>query len=446
MLGVAVLVGMLWGATNLAFGQEGMRRDEFYRKLESYFDRELIGDLNRAFPNERDYTFYSWDAGDFSGDGNHDLACVVRHRAEKGKRLWVYLFADVDGFLTQIAVKEYRFVELPLEVGVVIRYGICYVTEKLQQYNWRIRGYRFDGIALVEVTTYETRRIAGYTVEQMISLSALERNERWIVTLSNAVVLERKCAVVPIYPRGFLPTHGYQRMARIQSVDYVLQGAFYWNGAEDCSVAMAGAYDTNYLYMTIAVRDDEVVSPYCDTCAADRLELWFDTYTGDTSLPSIAVRREKRGIAMRQRPDAPLVGLAVQLGNFSTKLPTAKLLLSDSSMLTRLRQKAFADVALYAERTLVGYIVRIRLPWMLLSSEPIVPTSRPRTIGLVLQIIDIDNEFRPEEATVLANAKYQPGVVATEGEIVLMPSGEQYGRVEYVYDDRIIEQLRRRGF
>lgn len=428
------------------FAQQGLTRTEFYRKLESYFDRELIGDLNRVFWKEQDYTFYSWDAGDYSGDGNYDLVCVVRHRAEKSKRLWVYMFVDIDGFLTHIATKEYLFIELPLEVGVVIRYGVCYITEKVQQFHWRITGYRFDGVALVEVTHYLTRRIGNYTLERILSPVQLVLSERWRMTHSNNLVCERKCGIIPIYPRGVLPTHGYQRIATLTSIDYVQQGAYYWNGPEDCSLALSGAYDTNYIYLTVAVRDDEVVPPYCDTCIADRVELWFDLFKADTSLPSLALRREKRGPVLRQRPDAPLVGLSIQLGNFTTKAPTAKLVVSDSSMLTRLRLKAVADVSLHAERRDDGYTLRVRIPWLLLSNEMVPPYQRISPVGFIVLVTDVDNEFRPEEATIFANAMYRPDIVATEGEILLLPEGVQFGHVDYVYADRIVKQLQRRGF
>ncbi|MCX7929298.1 MAG: hypothetical protein N2663_01040 [Chlorobi bacterium] len=440
----ALVIGVM--LTTLSLAQSGMTRDEFYRKLELYFDRELISDLDTVFSDARGTTFYSWDAGDFSGDGNYDLACVVRHRAEKGKRLWVYLFVDVDGYLTHIATKEYRFVELPLEVGVVIRYGICYITEKLQQFNWRITGYRFDGIALVTATEYRTRRLGSYTLDQTLSYAGLEIREQWTTTLSGNPVLERKCSLVPIYPRGVIPGHGYQRRAHVASVDYVQRGAYYWSGPDDCSMTLAGVYDTSYLYLTVAVRDDEVVIAYCDTCPSDRLELWFDLFVSDSTLPSIAVRREKRGITIRRRSDAPLVGLSIHFGNFQQQLPRAILLVNDSSMLTRLRMKAFADVAIHAMRQQHGYIVRLRIPWLMLSSDLMPMDRSTKHIGAIVTITDVDNEFRPEEATVLSNTAYDPSVIATEGELIVLPESEVFGNVEYVYADRIIRQLRLRGY
>ncbi|KXB98585.1 MAG: hypothetical protein AA908_04180 [Chlorobi bacterium NICIL-2] len=428
-----------------AAAQQGMTRAEFYSKLESYFDRELIADLDDSFAGD-DYRFYSWDAGDFSGDGNYDLACAVRRARDNSRRMYVYLFADIDGFLTRIAVKEYRFIELPLEVGVTIRYGVCYITEKLQQYDWRITGYRFDGIALVEVAAYRTQRIGSYTLEQTLSYPQLRKYERWSQTRSGNVVLERRLSVVPIYPRGFLPGHGFQRRAVLTSVDYVERGAFYWSGPEDCSMSLAGAYDSNYLYLAIEVRDDELAVGTCDSCPADRLELWFDLYAADSVLPSIALRREKRGVSLRQQPDAPLAGIGVQLGNFRTVPPNLRLMASDSSMLTRLRMRAMADVLAHAERNATGYMLRVRIPWLFLASQFLPPFQRPVPMGVLIRITDVDNEFRPEETTLFDNAMYQVGNIASEGEFLLMPVGQQFGSVEYVFLDRIVEQLRRRGF
>lgn len=428
-----------------AVAQQGMTRAEFYGKIEAYFDRELIADLDQNFAGN-DYRFYSWDAGDFSGDGNYDLACAVRRPRDNSRRIFVYLFADIDGFLTRIAVKEYRFIELPLEVGVAIRYGVCYITEKLQQFDWRITGYKFDGIALIEVTTYRTQRIGNFTLEQTLSYTQLRRYERWSQTRSGNIVLERRCGVVPIYPRGVLPGHGYKRHAVMTSVDYVERGAFYWSGPDDCSMTVAGAYDSNYLYLAIEVRDDELVVGTCDSCPADRLEMWFDLYAADSLLPSIALRREKRGVSLRQQPDAPQVGIGVQLGNFGTVPPSVRLLVSDSTMLTRLRLRAMADVLPHVERNATGYLLRIRIPWLILASQFLPPFHRRVPIGVLLRVADVDNEFRPEETTLFDNAMYQAGIVSSEGELVLMPIDQQFGNVGYIFLDRIVEQLRRRGF
>ncbi len=439
-------VGMLGGAIAL-YAQQGMTREEFYRKLESYFDRELIGDLNKAFPSAEELTFYSWDAGDFSGDGNYDLACVVRHRAEKGKRLRVYLFVDIDGFLTQIAAKDFRFIELPIEVGVVIRYGVCYITEKLQQFNWRYTGYRFDGFALIQTTVFQTRRVGSYTQQQVLDYARLQRSERWSITQSGNLELERRCGIVPLYPRRKPLSHGYQRRVWLTSVDYVLRGSYYWQGPQDCSFSIAGAYDSTFVYLSLAVRDDAVVTGYCDTCAADRVELWFDLFKSDTGLPSIALRRVKRGYVLRTRPDAPMVGLGISLGDFEQKPASVKLLVSDSSLLTRLRLRTLPDVVALSERdSSRGYIVRIRIPWLLLSSDFVPTESSTQAIGFLAFVTDVDNEFRPEEATVIANAMYNDGVIATEGELVVLPAGALLGSVEYVHADLIVGQLRRRGF
>jgi hypothetical protein len=425
--------------------QHGMSRTEFYRKLEAYFDRELIGDLDKSFSRE-DYQFYSWDAGDYSGDGNDDLICTVRRTSDKSKRMYVYLFVDIDGFLTQLAIKEYRFIELPLEVGVVVRYGVCYITQKLQQFDWSITGYRFDGVALIEVTSFRTRRVGSYTLEQTFTYPRLERHERWTQTRTGNPLLERRCSVTPIYPRGFLLSHGYQRRATMTSVDYVERGSFYWEGPADCSLSLAGAYDSAYLYLALEVRDDQLVLAACDSCIADRLELWFDLYSADTSLPSIALRREKRGLTLRHQPDAPLVGIDVQLGNIHSLSPSIRLMVNDSSLLTRVRMRAAADVHPHIERTANGYVLRLRIPWLLFAQPFMPPFHRPTTMGMIVRVFDVDNEFRPEETTIFSNTMYQAGEMASEGEMLLMPVGERLGRVDYVFFDRIVEQLRRRGF
>jgi hypothetical protein len=141
-----------------------------------------------------------------------------------------------------------------------------------------------------------------------------------------------------------------------------------------------------------------------------------------------------------------MIGVEIRLGDFADKPPSVKLLVSDSSMLTRLRLKSLTEVAVHSEQTDDGYLVRIRIPWLLLSSEFVPPSAMTTILGFLAKVIDVDNEFRPEETTVFANAMWKPTMIATEGELALVPQGEQFGSVEYVHAGIVIEQLRRRGF
>ncbi|MFY8161917.1 MAG: hypothetical protein ACOVNU_11350, partial [Candidatus Kapaibacteriota bacterium] len=106
--------------------QAGMKFPEFAEKLEQYYDAALIADLRKSLP-QTDYAIWGWDVGDFSGDGFTDVAFAVRIRGDKKNRVVVYLFVDIEGYLTQVGQFSYSYVELPLENGVVIKQNTCYL-------------------------------------------------------------------------------------------------------------------------------------------------------------------------------------------------------------------------------------------------------------------------------------------------------------------------------
>jgi hypothetical protein len=130
-------------AVNSLFSQSGSRFPDFAKKLEYYFHKDLIADLQKSLPQGVNYTIWGWDVGDFSGDGNYDVAFVVRLASERKRLVQVYLFVDMDGFLTQVAKFPYKFIETPLEVGIIIKSNACLITKKNKQFNWSIRGQFF---------------------------------------------------------------------------------------------------------------------------------------------------------------------------------------------------------------------------------------------------------------------------------------------------------------
>jgi hypothetical protein len=60
---------------------------------------------------------------------------------------------------------------------------------------------------------------------------------------------------------------------------------------------------------------------------------------------------------------------------------------------------------------------------------------------------DVDNEFRPEEASwVCTSSDFRPEMPETYGELLLLPQGQRYGELRNVFAGEIAELLFRMGF
>ena len=108
-----------------ASAQSGMSFADLSLKLAPYFDAALIADLEAAMPQGADYRVWGWDVGDFTGDGYNDVAFSINVLGTRRKECIAFLFADLEGFLVNVAQYNVPWVSIPLEVGVVIKDNTC---------------------------------------------------------------------------------------------------------------------------------------------------------------------------------------------------------------------------------------------------------------------------------------------------------------------------------
>lgn len=83
---------------NKTSAQSGNSFSDFSKKLEFYFHPDLVSDIAKEM-EATDVTVWGWDVGDFSGDGNNDVAFAVRKLRSNDRKMTIYLFVDIDGFL-----------------------------------------------------------------------------------------------------------------------------------------------------------------------------------------------------------------------------------------------------------------------------------------------------------------------------------------------------------
>ncbi|GAB1372733.1 hypothetical protein MASR1M45_27960 [Candidatus Kapaibacterium sp.] len=130
--------------------QSGVKFPELVKRLDPYFDSSLIEDVRLQLPQGSDFNIWGYDVGDYSGDGYNDLALTLRLSGDRSRKMYLYLFVDIDGFLTKVGQFTYEFLELPLEIGVVIRDDKAIVTKKNKQYDWTMDAFTFDNGALTK--------------------------------------------------------------------------------------------------------------------------------------------------------------------------------------------------------------------------------------------------------------------------------------------------------
>jgi hypothetical protein len=434
---------MLCGS-GVASAQSGMDFEEFRVKLQKYFDDELIDDLKISLPKGTEYRVWGWDVGDFSGDGFHDVAFTVRTAGARRNEVTVYLFVDNDGFLVNISAMAMNFVEIPLEVGVVIKEGTCYVTQKRRSESWMMRGYRYVNGAVALADEFVSERIEDVGHESFRSYQTLETKDRYLSEKSDDL-FKAEYLTLPCYGRGRQITAGYVSDLFVGSVRYAHEGAYWWKGETDASFLARAAYDDDNLYFVITVRDSNVVTGWCDTCPSDRLEIWMDA-TPPYPNGSRYVEDIRRGEpVVRTVSDSGLYAFSVKIGDFENIRPSVKVRTTDELDLDQ--EQAIEQIRVVTAQRSDGYVVKIRIPFLLLGYDRVPLDEQFLTeLGCTISLYDVDNEFRADETTRLSSSPLDAVNPSTYGAIRFVPEGRWYGQCSNIYTEAVMTALSELGF
>ncbi len=418
-----------------------MTFDEFKTRLVPYFAEELIDDIKRQLPQGTDYRVWGWDVGDFSGDGFVDVAFSIRQASEKKSIMNVYLFADIDGFLTNIGRFNYPFVEVPLEVGVVIKENSCFVLQKYEQFHWSMTGYRFDNGSLLVLDSFLTARDRDMTHESYRNYQTLLGYEKYEKTRSGEEEFKTEFITVPSYPRNRQVYKGYAQDAVSNLVRFVPKGAYWWSGEDDAALRARSAYDREFLYFSIAITDDKVITAEKEGEPSERVEIWLDVNTSENRF----VRQAGKRTEFRTTADSGLFSFSITPGNFTNLAASVKI--SSTDELDDIQRDQVSLVNAIASPTDSGYVVKIRIPFRLLGFEGVPLEDAGTTeFGCSIAVYDIDNFFRPEEETLIATSHFDSMNPASYGTLLLMPGHETYGESTNIYTDPLAERLRDIGF
>lgn len=428
-----------------AYGQSGMQFAELARRLDPYFAKDLINDIRKQLPQGSDYTIWGWDVGDFSGDDYFDVAFTVNLTAEKQKRVHVYMFVDIDGFLTNVGKFPYEYVDLPLEIGVVIRHNACFVTRKEKQYNWLIRGYTFDNGNLILLDEFTTERHGHLTHETYSNFRTLKNSEKYLRTMSGDEEFFAVYQTIPSYRRGRQIYKGYNKESYSYDIDYVHKGAYYWNGDHDASFIVKSAYDDRYLYMTVEIKDMDVVTHRCDSCYGDFVDVWFDALAPYLEDGDRFANKNGNKIKFRTSSEYGLYCFSFYPGNFLDKKAYYKISTTDD--LEPYQKASAREIRVVSSVQDDGFTLKFKVPFLLLGYEGLPMEDNQITeIGATIVFHDIDNEYRPEEETQIASSAFSSLNPSTYGSLLLVPAEEWYGETFNIYEEDIIKSLLEYGF
>lgn len=427
--------------------QQGFKFSELVQRLSPYFSEELINDVRKQLPQGTDYSIWGYDIGDFSGDGFYDLGLSIRLAGDKRKQMQVYLFVDLDGFLTKVAQFPYEFIEMPLEIGIVIRNNICYITKKAKQFNWSIRGYRFINGNLILWDEFTTTRLDNLTKETYHNFYNLLSTERYIRTNDGKERFSAKYMKIPSYPRGKQIYTGYNNETICNDIDFVHKGAYYWEGERDASFRVKSSYTQNYIYMTINIIDDKVVIPRCDTCPGDYINLWFDImpiYTENNE--RFILQTTDKNIKFRTSTQLGIYNVTLFPGDFNEKKSYYKI--SSTDDFESSQRISVRNIKVISLPTDSGFVMKLKIPFSMFGFDDILSIDNKFTeFGLTVVYHDFDNPFRPEEETEIASsANFSPLNPSSYGAIVIIPENMWYGENIYVFRDDIIKILHENGF
>jgi hypothetical protein len=456
---LVMLVAIFFGANTDLFAQSGKSFEKFSEKLKPYFNESMIADIKKQLPLGAKYKIWGWDVGDYSGDGYPDCAVSVRLNGDRRKKMTVYLFSDMSGFLNKIGQFSYDFVETPLEIGISIDKNLCAITQKFKKFNWNISSYSYDNGILVFKELYVTKRIGDLTYQKTTNYNTLTNYEKYVITKTGKVLFERKYSNVVSYPRGKKVYKGFEKTNSIEDIDYVYAGAWNWKGNEDLSYKISSSYDDDYIYFTVNVRDDKLVVNSCDTCVfertdrltntcidcdADQLEIWFDTFVPDSSQDRF-VTRTNHTIKFRPKALDGIIKFTVNPGDFYS-IP-ASISISTNELFNSLQKFQTSKLKAVSDLTDDGYVVKFKIPFTLLgfNTNPLKEKEKFE-MGVSVCAIDYDNKFRTEDKTELANCPFVPNNPTTYAGLILMPEHKWYGYSMNIYEIEILKELKAFGF
>jgi hypothetical protein len=471
----------------LLFAQ-GMSVDSILPRIDSELHNNTLGEQLRTFiPNYADARVWGLAIGDFTNDSLPDLAISIYDHGKVGTTVHVYFFENENNQkLVPRFEKEISFVESPIEVGLTVEGSVVTITRRTGSEHWEQEGYSIESGDVTLIDRFETNQenVASSTAaakphelghEVYRNYENLRSRESYFTGSSGDALLAESFMTMPAYARSREIYPGYGHIFSDTSSDFILSGVGLRRDANDLSIrSMQTAYNDDFLYISICVRDDYVVGGQPKIENNDRVSFWFDTkYTGDR------LNRDRKLLSMQGGFPTFRTTLDSLVSNITFALPAhpgkvTQITYSSVNPLNSLQQDGLKGVmALMSydteKGTTNGYQLTLRIPFAFLGFEanpehayetPVsfgsqddssglitsASITNAATLGFTALVYDIDDPSHPNEVTIQATSKYEEGNPATFGTLVLEPSGEYYGEVHPTYLDKLHAGMTTAGY
>lgn len=405
--------------------QSGSSLKDFQKKLSDYYDQELIADVISEIGDEQ-AKVWSWDIGDYSLDAHNDVAFVVRFPKEKVKACSVYFFIDINGTLTLVHKQARAFIESPLEVGVAIKNGGCHLTSKNEQFNWNITGYQFRQGVFYESDHFSTSRNAGQTLE--IHRDHMQRRNKTHVfsTRTEETSYYHHYHDIPVYSSNITLPYGLHKPIIIDAPEDVSKGAFYWKGPQDASMIIEkSVYDNSHWKLELLIIDDTLIQSRCDTCLQDKINIYISETT-----PSF-------GKSIGKDTNKPSTIKTIEL------VPNAEIphqsYMKVSGMHTSIPIEFFRESNGYHITAIIPFSELPMIDFNSLSKEKV-------SIGCTIELIDVDNPYRPEEQTRIVDSDFEYSNTASLGVLTFYPVNTYDGVIHRQFSRQFVQTLQQLGF
>ncbi len=466
---------------------QGMTVDSLLPRIGSELHNPALAEqLRTLIPDFENSHVWGFATGDFTNDSLPDLALSIYDGDRSKSAVRVYLFENENNQkLTSRFEKEISFVESPIEVGISIEGSVVTITRKTAAEHWEQEGYSIEWGDVVLVDRFETdeENVSGSGSgkahelghEVYRNFETLRTKESYFTGSSGDALLAESFFSLPSYGRLRELYPGYGHILSDSTTDFILSGVGLRRDASDLSIrSMQTAYNDEYLYLDIRVRDDYVIGGQPSIEANDRISFWFDTkYTGDR------LNRDRRLLSMEGGFPTFRTTLDSLVSNITFALPphpgkVTQITYSSVAPLTQLQQDGLKRaMALMSYDTgggvVNGYRLTLRIPFSFLGFEtnperayetPLqlgsaedsseLPTSasitNAATLGFTALVYDVDDPAHPNEVTIQATSKYEAGNPATFGTLILEPSALDYGEVHPTYLDTLRAGMTSAGY
>ncbi len=358
-----IISGLIFLLSNPANAQS-ITYEEFLNIASQGLNIEAVEKLRENFPKKFNVT--ALDIGDFSGDGKNDFAIGVMPPRSR-KNIFIYLFADSLNNYELIFSDTLKFHELPVEIGFSIENQICFLTHKIADRNWEIKGYTFLKNEFAEYDFYETDKlnlkkniIVGE--EKYTNFKTLQGFNGFFDINTLKELKKISFVNLPVYD---LKRNVYKGFKRSVEITDDLQWKDEDNFEEKVYGKIHAAKTENALLLTIDLSEIQISE--IDSVNPVKYEIYFDR-----SLERVKLQKRNK-IGFRENADAESGGLEIDyfpfMNNFEVKLNFGKSfsinkdeVQIDFENFRELKIQIPLDQILPAKRNSLGFFTSINIP------------------------------------------------------------------------------------